>query len=719
MARLNEPGVSLEAIESLKRKYKRQNRDIASVNSSQAVRIRSLENETSKLLAENLELREENLRLRGEIDNGKARRVADRVNVVKSQLEERLLEIGALISGLGEESPRKKRAPNLPRQFGGLRSSSNPLRSPREKTWENMAPLNEDGASPEHMMAPRKNMISLSEDLGSPDGKLPPILENKYYPRRTLEHQEIQNMVDEALADPADSPEIGPPPVSRFIDEDPVKIDLSDKSVSEKEDEPYLDPITSTNLGQRKKRKDSIMAVSCLKRNNRSETSQITQENTGMLKSGAKRKLSARDDEEVEFRKSDDIDDFQFTRVSSEERMKNKPVVSSAKENAKPVKDIASSKELSKDRPALVPNTRKVLAPKSVNNSPRKGTSTRNSSYDGANPGKLNMFKECLSKEITVEHNNLGKIEPVQHIAQVSNTQQEPETPAPVNIFSPLSSHPSTTLRGKSRDTPLPSEIRESDEGQRPSRRARGAVSYAEPNLRDKMRRPGKELMNAVTADEKARAVKVDGEAGPTTIRKIKAEPEAEDTWKRLSAAPTADQSPLSGKTSVPVTDMLSSNTADHRRRRESILHLTDPELSGAPASKSVTELFTESRKVKAKSKEQSVKGDDIKAALENMDIYEFQGSPKRDVEEAPKVIKEEKLGRAPSRFSRRASARPAEDLNGTRDSEPGNRIAALAEPAPLPAASRRRQSALSSSVRSAWRQELKRKETPQTPTNP
>ncbi|KAF7874321.1 hypothetical protein EAF04_002993 [Stromatinia cepivora] len=698
MARLNEPAASLESFESLKRKYKRQNRDIASVNSSQAVRIRSLENETSKLLAENLELREENLRLRSEIDNGKARRVADRVNVVKSQLEERLLEIGALISGLGEDSPPRRRSPHLPRQFGGLKSSSNPPRSPQENKWENMAPLNEDGTSPERKMPPRKNMASLSEDIGSPDGKLPPILENKYYPRRTLEHQEIENMLAEVVAETTDSPDIGPPPVSQFVDEDPVKIDLAEKLVCEKEEDPCLDPIISTNLEQRKRRKDSIVA-SDIKRNSRSEPSQAKRENTGILKSGAKRKLSARDDEELESTNVNDIDDFQFTRVSSEERTKNRPVVSSAKENAKSLKDVTGSKALTKDRPALPPNARKVLAAKSVNNSPKKSASTRNLNHDGIKPNKMGMFKEILAKEVPIEGKKVESIEPgsqiVQPQLQIFNIQQEPETPAPIDIFSPLSSHPSTTVRMESQDTPPPSEMRESAEGQRPSRRARGAVSYAEPNLRDKMRRPGKELVNAVTADGKVRAVKVDGEAGPTTISKIKSEPEAEDGWKRLPAAPDADHSPLSGKTSIPITDMLPSSITDHRRRRESILHLTEPGPSSASGSKSVTELLAESRKIKAKSKEQSAKGDDIKAALEDMDIYEFQGSPKRDADEAPKAIKEEKIERAPSRFSRRASATPAGDSNGNQDLEqPGKRIAASA------GASRRRQSALSSSVR-------------------
>ncbi|KAF5874849.1 putative shugoshin c terminal domain-containing protein [Botrytis fragariae] len=691
MARLNEPAASLESIESLKRKYKRQNRDIASVNSSQAVRIRSLENETSKLLAENLELREENLRLRSEIDNGKARRAADRVNVVKSQLEERLQEIGALISGLGEESPQRKRSPHVPRQFGGLRAGSNPPRSPKENKWDNLDPLNEDGTSPERKMPPRKTTASSSEDIGSPDGKLPPILENKYYPRKTLEHQEIENMLAEVEAENEDSPDIGPPPVSQFVDEDPVKIDLAGKLAHEREDE--LDSIISTNLEQRKKRKDSMVA-SDIRRNSRLELP-AKRESTGTLKSGAKRKLSAREDEELESTNANDIDDFQFTRLSTEERAKTKLAVSSAKENTKSLKDVMSSKGLSKDKPALAPSTRKVLAAKSVNNSPKKGASSRNSNHDGIKPGKLNLFKESLSKEMPREEKKMENIEPIRQTMQpplqVFNMQAEPETPAPVDIFSPLSSHPSTNIRVESRDTPPPSEMRESAEGQRPSRRARNSISYAEPNLRDKMRRPGKEFVNAVTADGKVRAIRVDEEAGPATISKIKAEPESEDAWKQLSTASNADHSPLNSKASAPLPDMLPSSITDHRRRRESILYLTESG-SSASGSKSVAELLAESRKIKAKSKEQSTKGDDIKAALEDMDIYEFQGSPKRDSEE-PKVIKEEKSDRASSRFSRRASAIPV----GDQDFEPARKFSASTGPSQ--SGSRRRQSALPSST--------------------
>lgn len=507
-------------------------------------------------------------------------------------------------------------------------------------------------------------------------------------------HQEIENILAEVVAETEDSPDIGPPPVSQFVDEDPVKIDLAGKLAYEREDEPRLDPIISTNLEQRKKRKDSMMA-SDIKRNGRSELP-AKRENTGTLKSGAKRKLSAREDEEQGSTNGNDIDDFQFTRVCPEERVKTKSAVSSAKENTKPLKDATSSRALSKDKPALAPSTRKVLAAKSVNNSPKKGASSRNFSHDEIKPGKLNLFKESLSKEVPSEERDMENIQPIQQTMQpplqVFNMQAEPETPAPVDIFSPLSSHPSTNVRVESRDTPPPSEMRESAEGQRPSRRARGSISYAEPNLRDKMRRPGKEFVNAVTSDGKLRAIRADEEAGPTTISKIKAEPESEDAWKQLSTAPNADHSPLISKASAPISDMLPSSITDHRRRRESILYLTESGSSSASGSKSVAELLAESRKIKAKSKEQSAKGDDIKAALEDMDIYEFQGSPKRDSEE-PKATKEEKTDRVPSRFSRRASAVPA----GDQEFEPARKFSASTGPSQ--SGSRRRQSALPSST--------------------
>lgn len=134
----------------------RQNRDIARVNSTQSLRIRNLENETSRLLAENLDLREQIIRLQNELENGQAQRIADTTGAIKSRLEEKLLEIGTLITSLGHASTPQEKT-----------SRANPSESPDRRNWKNLCPL--------------------SEAVADQEGRLPPILENKTYPRRTLE----------------------------------------------------------------------------------------------------------------------------------------------------------------------------------------------------------------------------------------------------------------------------------------------------------------------------------------------------------------------------------------------------------------------------------------------------------------------------------------------------------------------------------------------------
>ena len=147
----------------MKRKFMRQNRDIARANSAQSLRIRNLENETSRLLAENLDLREQILRLQNEIEIGQAQRIANQTCAIRVQVESKLLELGALIAGLGDQPIPQRKS----RQDGKITRAS-PSRSPDQRTW--------------------KNVCTLSEAVAGQEGKLPPILENKTYPRRTLEY---------------------------------------------------------------------------------------------------------------------------------------------------------------------------------------------------------------------------------------------------------------------------------------------------------------------------------------------------------------------------------------------------------------------------------------------------------------------------------------------------------------------------------------------------
>ncbi len=78
-----------------------------------------------------------------------------------------------------------------------------------------------------------------------------------------------------------------------------------------------------------------------------------------------------------------------------------------------------------------------------------------------------------------------------------------PRTPTHTTNVDEFASQRLLSSRVEGRDTPPPSDISSQGEMPRPSRRARASVSYAEPNLRDKMRRPTKELFDAVAGEGK------------------------------------------------------------------------------------------------------------------------------------------------------------------------------------------------------------------------
>lgn len=146
----------------VKRRFVRQNREIARVNSIQSLRIRSLEAEVSHLLAENVSLREKVITLNQEIERFDAARLLHNgVNEVKTKLESKLLELNSLVADLGA----------LPRKFH--RSSDLSEGTAFEKPT--MTSKSVDGP----MNIERNSIID--------GGKLPVILEDKYYPRQTLE----------------------------------------------------------------------------------------------------------------------------------------------------------------------------------------------------------------------------------------------------------------------------------------------------------------------------------------------------------------------------------------------------------------------------------------------------------------------------------------------------------------------------------------------------
>lgn len=146
----------------VKRRFVRQNREIARVNSIQSLRIRSLEAEVSHLLSENVSLREKVITLNQEIERlDAARLLHDGVNDVKTKLENKLLELNGLVSDLGA----------LPRKFKRSSDLSD------ETAFEKPTATSKSADGPSNIE--RNSIID--------GGKLPVILEDKYYPRQTLE----------------------------------------------------------------------------------------------------------------------------------------------------------------------------------------------------------------------------------------------------------------------------------------------------------------------------------------------------------------------------------------------------------------------------------------------------------------------------------------------------------------------------------------------------
>jgi hypothetical protein len=366
------------------------------------------------------------------------------------------------------------------------------------------------------------------------------------------------------------------------------------------------------------------------------------------LKTGAKRKLSTRDDEEVESNIKvieTSPDDFKFTRRTSEDQPQSKAPEKPANKTSREIA-VARGAGRVKAVANIGSNTRKALTPKSVNsdiaNSPKKA----------AKPVLLDEMllskafilpkesKRGLSRELRKDHGLTSRNS--QSLMETIDIHVEPETPAAPDLCSPQSSE-SLTVRAESRDTPSPSELGQGTEGQRPSRRSKGSVSYAEPNLRDKMRRPTKELVDAVTGEGKNQRISLSKTEHdlPTTARKIKEEPEADDMWKSLPSTSSVDfysKSPLLDRDQLPETTF-----AQRRRRGSSTHHSGDGEQPRSRSSSAISALLAGPRKAKQEPQEQNRTEISLEDAIAQLDIYEFSESSPRELDNTKIVTARER----------------------------------------------------------------------------
>ncbi|KAL4751556.1 Shugoshin [Aspergillus terricola var. indicus] len=358
MARLNESTASSEPIEILKRRFVRQNREIARVNSIQSLRIRSLESEVSHLLSENVSLREQIITLTQDLERFEAARTLhDGVYDVKARLDSKLVEMSNLITELG----------SLPRRYSRA-MRENGESAPARQSRESDSKKEVDDTDPE-------------PNLGSFDGRLPVIMEDKFYPRRTLTAQELQELRDSDTDSPnypgLEDLSISPKQTVECDEAStgaPTYSTDTNAIVDHIENEHPLPP----NLETRRKKKIGPAMVN----KDQADTRSISLLDSKFTrKCGAKRKFSAEDDESL-FESSPSEDEFQFSRPTQSPKLLSQHEHASADDDSDELHRPLQSPRLSsrndqspvnmKPQPsgrsiAHVQGERKVLEPKSTN----------------------------------------------------------------------------------------------------------------------------------------------------------------------------------------------------------------------------------------------------------------------------------------------------------------------------------------------------------------
>ncbi|KAF7595728.1 hypothetical protein BBP40_004859 [Aspergillus hancockii] len=484
MARLNESTASTEPIEILKRRFARQNREIARVNSIQSLRIRSLESEVSHLLSENVSLRERVIALGQEIEKLEAAKLfQDGVYDIKAKLSTKLMELGSLVADLN----------TIPCRFNKSASGTTEIAHQSQSNFDL-----------------RQNSVDLETNTGlGEDGRLPVILEDKYYPPEMLEPGETQELMnnEEDVSHPSELDEVS------TIQKDVIYDDVYPRSPEDVTDiqEPNgglgdNDVLFPPTLETRKKKKPNPSPIRetvydrCLSKFPSRGDSGL------LLKSSFKRKFSGNDDDGFELVPPED--DFQFSRPPHAPQMTHDQRLSTCSDHSSIRKRVLPKGSSKRDeRPR-----RRVLEPKSTNMSSPEPQATRVRSQDHKVPTRIKdesdengtMYSTCLTK--AVHHEKVTVDEKSSH-KDADKSRQEASEDEVLQSRAPEAkqSSVSAAVAVSQVQNDFEASTNLSGASSRSTRRQRSVVSYAEPNLRDKMRRPTKEFIAAVGGDHQSR----------------------------------------------------------------------------------------------------------------------------------------------------------------------------------------------------------------------
>jgi hypothetical protein len=411
-----------------------------------------------------------------------------------------------------------------------------------------------------------------------------------------------------------ESPVLGSPPVSHFQDDEPIKFDKAATTEGRKEGEDMTS--ISANLETRRKKRDSNTKLSIRRMsvfNSPEEDAKAADETKPetqvlSIRAGAKRKLGSREDG------SKPAVDFAFSRKASgtsESAEESNSKEDKAREPTKPT----SRREMPRVAPPR-PSERKALGEKSINTDPvvsPKKTAKKSTIVEEKEALKKTADaakeKEPVKPRVRDRKSRIAAEEPITIPLPHENAQAPPvaeiplpetkanlppKTPATVaDIFSQPSTEYSAHLQA-GRDTPPPIDLAASSDGNgRPGRRARAQVNYAEPSLAAKMRRPTKELLDAVGKDGRP----LHGMIVKKGVE-IKLEPEdgSSSAWKNMASAPTGKPAKLEEGRAEPGSPLSKKNTSTMETK-------TEPELLlPSVASQAIAELIEDSKTTKRRS---------------------------------------------------------------------------------------------------------------------
>ncbi|KAG9256321.1 uncharacterized protein F5Z01DRAFT_634642 [Emericellopsis atlantica] len=466
---------------SVRRKMMRQNRDLARSNNVRAQRVRELEMENAELLQDNDGLRQRIRELERQAEDSEARRVTDHAMVIKAKLEAQLADLGNMISELGSDPPRKRRSPGTTHAVGRRTSFSYTRPSPSQRRLREVA----------------RDV----EELGH-------ISEHKMSGRRSMNPEQIMALRTEAdCCDPSESPELGPPPTSDFIRGEPFRDDMPQDTPTKGTPSPrgILQPIVARSPSPSPRKR---MNPSAFESSASPPTSGVKRKFASQLEPIDLKLMPVPMPQAREGQNEDSLPQSVASKQPIQEKTQIKPLkeLSSTRKGPQPVlsagrrplgakstnDDVASPKKRSRMAPVD-----DVSAAKANINKAKKGPGRLKAKPITQAPPVVEVKIEPQSDDEIID-DELPKADvapaPIQKPCDLGAPLVEPELLAP---NSPDSVPAVDTTRG---DTPPPADINSQGEASRPSRRRGSVVSYAEPNLRDKMRRPGKQLVDAVTS---------------------------------------------------------------------------------------------------------------------------------------------------------------------------------------------------------------------------